>query len=438
MSLAIMIPQISILINTIFLGNYHSSNGLVQSEHVLSVAGVAGIYYYVYAMIVFGLGSGMLIIMSRRAGEDDAQGVGKVFGAGFQLGLALVFFLLIICLLFSDYFFTISIQNNIVQSLAQDFIRIRIWGLPFLFIAHLGNMLFIAIDKTKFMMFGTLVETLIAVTLDYFLIFGNGPFPELGVEGAAIASVVAEVFMCTTILSIIFYNKIFKPFAIKVWNKVETAKFKEYFILSSPLMIQSFISIGSWEVFFIFVEHLGEHELGASQVVRSVYGIMGIAVWALASTANSMVSNLYGQKRYDDILPLLGKIVRICLGYAAVIGLLIFIFKMQIIDIYTNDVIIKKLAAPTMNVLIIASLIFSISLIYFNGMLGLGNTQRNLVYEILTISSYLIYCYIVVEVMRSTLWVAWTSEFVYWSVMLLFSAIYMHSKKWKPSLELTQ
>jgi len=197
-------------------------------------------------------------------------------------------------------------------------------------------------------------------------------------------------------------------------------------------MIQFFISIGAWEVFFIFVEHLGEHELGASQIVRSIYGIMGIAVWALANTANSMVSNLYGQKEYDAILPLLNKIVRITLSYALVVVTILYIVKLPLIAMYTADEKIRALSSPTMNVVFLASFIFSASLIYFNGMLGLGNTRRNLAYESITITCYLLYCYIVVEVLRSPLWVAWTSELIYWLVMLLLSGFYMKSKKWVP------
>lgn len=432
MSLAIMIPQLSILANTIFLGNYESADGLVHGKDALSVAGVAGIYYLVYAMVTFGLASGILMLMSRKAGEDDAKGVGFVFSAGFQLGLVLSISLLVISFIYSDSFFQFSLQNVIIKDLAKDFIAIRIWGLPFLFFAHLGNMLFIASDKTKYMLYGTLGQTAINVFLDYLLIYGNLGFPELGVEGAAIASVLAEVIFFIIVFGIIFNRRSFKQFDIKLFKKIEWVFLKEYFIKSSPLILQYFISIGAWELFFVFVEHLGERELGASQIIRSVYGIMGIVVWALANTTNSMVSNLYGQKAYDKILPLIRKIVSISFSYVLIVTLVIYAFIDSFISVYTADQLLIELAKPALNVVLLASLIFSFSTIYFNAMLGLGNTRRNLIYESITIFSYLVFCYIVIEKMRSELWVAWTSEFVYWILMLLLSGIYMHSKKWKP------
>lgn len=433
MSLAIMIPQLSILANTVFLGNYRSSTGLVLGKDALSVAGVAGIYYLVYAMVTFGLASGILMLMSRKAGENDAKGVGFVFTSGFQLGVVVSFVLLLVAFIFSDWFFAFSVNNSLVQSLSQDFMSVRIWGLPFIFCAHLGNMLFIATDKTKYMLYGTLGQTIVNVILDYFFIFGNAGFEEMGVQGAAWASVVAEVICFGVVFGIIFYKKSFSSFDIKLFRKVEFKFLKEYFFKSTPLMIQYFIGIGAWEVFFIFVEHLGERELGASQIVRSVYGIMGIVVWALANTTNSMVSNLFGQKAYDLILPLMRKVIVISFTYVAISALVIFVFRDQFLSIYTDDLALINLAKPSLIVVLFASLIFSFSTIYFNAMLGLGNTRRNLVYESITILGYLIYCYTLVERMHSDLWVAWTSEFVYWTLMLLLSGIYIHSKKWKPT-----
>lgn len=419
-----------------FLGNYNSSNGLVKGKEALSVAGVAGIYYLIFAMICFGLANGILMLMSRKAGANDAKGVGYVFSAGVQLGLVVVLILWLISFLFSNNFFSFSIQNSIVMQLAQEFIAIRIWGLPFLFLAHLGNMLYIATDKTKFMLYGTLGQTIANVVLDYFLIFGNGLFPEWGVAGAAIASVVSEIIFCLIVLGIILYNKSFKEFQVSLFRKVQRTDFYSYFKKSSPLMLQYFISIGAWEVFFVFVEHLGERQLGASQIIRSVYGIMGILIWALSNTTNSLVSNLYSQHKYDEIIPLIKRICILSVTYAFIVALIIFIFNKEFLGLYTSDAEMIALAQPSLFIVLLASLIFSFSNIYFNALLGLGNTRRSLVYESFTIACYLIYCYFVIEKNKPMLWVAWASEYVYWITMLVLSGVYLHSRKWIPKSKL--
>lgn len=436
MSLAIMIPQLSILANSIFLGNYQSSDGLVFGKEALSVAGIAGIYYLVYAMVCFGLASGLLMLMSRKAGNNEAIGVGSVFSAGVQIGLALTIVLIGVSFLFSSIFFDYSIQNEVVRQLSKEFMVIRIFGLPFLFLAHLGNMLFIAVNKTSYMLWGTIGQTLVNIALDYFLIFGHGPFSELGIEGAAIASVVAEIIFFLVVFCIIYYAHYFKAFKIRIFQKFQWDELVGYLSKSSPLMLQYLISIGGWEVFFIFIEHLGERELGASQIIRSAYGIIGILVWALSNTTNSLVSNLYGQKKYDEIVPITKKICLLSISYTLIVVVILFFFHLDFLGLYTQDEQIIALATPAFFVVLLASILFSFSIIYFNTLLGLGDTKRSLVYEAITISIYILFCYLVIEKQKPALWVAWTSEFVYWGCMLLFSGIYIHSKKWQPKSKL--
>ncbi len=430
MALAIMIPQISILANAIFLGNYTSTDGLIEGKNVLAVVGVAGIFYLVFAMTLFGLASGMLMLMSRQAGDNNHKGVGVYYSNGMILGLFFSLLLLVFSYFFAPYFFSWTLEDNLIETLAVQFMNIRIWGLPFIFIAHLGNMLFVSTNNTKLMLYGTLGQTIVQILLDYVLIYGHWGCAEMGIEGAAWASVAAEFTFFMVVYGLIYFMPRFKVYAINIFRSFDMALIKESFVKSSPLMMQFMISIGSWEVFFIYIEHLGENELAASHILRSVYGMVGIFVWALANTANSMVSNIYAQKRFDDIIPLIKRIVIMSLSYAAIISIIILTFSDYFLSFYTSDTQVLALASTTLITVVIASLLFSVSTIYFNSLLGMGKTKRNLVYELIVIVAYLIYCTIVIEQLRLPLWVAWSSEFVYWIFILSLCANYIHSKKW--------
>jgi len=73
-SLAILVPQANFITNNIFLGNY--------SQHALAVASITGVYYLIFAMIGYGLNSGLQTLISRRAGENRPEEIGKIFGQG--------------------------------------------------------------------------------------------------------------------------------------------------------------------------------------------------------------------------------------------------------------------------------------------------------------------------------------------------------------------
>jgi MATE family multidrug resistance protein len=63
------------------------------------------------------------------------------------------------------------------------------------------------------------------------------------------------------------------------------------------LVLQYVISVTTWLVFFLLLEQRGDSAKAISNVMRNVFGLAGVFVWAFASTSNAMVSNLMGQKR---------------------------------------------------------------------------------------------------------------------------------------------
>ena len=79
-------------------------------------------------------------------------------------------------------------------------------------------------------------------------------------------------------------------------------------------MFHSFIGVASWLAFFVAVEHLGEMELAATNVIRSVSTVFFVIVNSLAATTGSLVSNLLGAGQKRQVIPLCNCVVR--LGYA--------------------------------------------------------------------------------------------------------------------------
>jgi Na+-driven multidrug efflux pump len=68
------------------------------------------------------------------------------------------------------------------------------------------------------------------------------------------------------------------------------------------------ISVTTWLVFFLLIEGRGTEAKAISNVMRNVFGIAGVFVWAFASTTSAMVSNLRGQQREADVVALVKRI----------------------------------------------------------------------------------------------------------------------------------
>lgn len=422
-SLALLIPQINFFTNTAFLGRL--------GEVELGVNGIAGIFYLTLSMIGYGLNSGIQVQMARRAGEGDQAGLTKVLTNGVMLCILFSLSLMMLSLWLAPLIFGTSLSGGENVYLSINFLFIRVWGLPFLMLTQLINAFYIATGRSRFLMYGSAVGTLFNIVFDYLLIFGHAGFPEMGLEGAAAASILAEMAYCGVMYGIFFAKKYYDRYP--VWDHVrfDGQLSKRILKVSSPLIVQYLFSIGGWQVFFIFVEHLGQQELAASQILRSVFGIVSIVTWAFAATCNTMVSNIMGQGRQEEVVPLIGRIAKISLIGTSIIVVLLLAMSGSFISLYRDDPSLVNLAVPSLRMIAVSTLIMAVSTVVFNGVVGTGNTLVNLTIEITCVCIYLVYCYIVIERLRSPLHWAWASEFVYWFCLLGIGYWYLRSGRWK-------
>lgn len=429
--ISILIPQLNLLTNTLFLGAYTPTHGALSTRELLGASGIAGIYYLTLVMIGYGLVAGLLMFMSRKAGEDDLPGMGKLFSTGIWLCLSLVTGLVLISILFTPVLFRYAIHDDAIRAAALSFIQIRYWGLPFVILYQLSNSLFIASGQSKRIIIGSVVQTIVNIVFDYLFIFGIGIFPEMGLNGTALSSIISELAYMLVGFGMIFTGPAFVSYNIHVWQRPDLAQMKLIFFKSFPLIFQNFLSIGAWEVFFLYIEHLGKAESAVSQILRSVFGVVGVAAWALASTCNSMVSNLLGQGQSEEVIPLIKKIILVSFSVAFVLGIAIFLFPSWFLSLMTNDIGLVETGAVSMRIVVMATWMLSVSTICFHGVVGTGNTKMNMVFEIIAIVFYLVYVTIVVEVMHLPLAYAWASEFVYWLSLFAMSAWYLKRGAWR-------
>ena len=422
-SLALLIPQINFFTNTVFLGRL--------GERELGVNGITGVFYLILSMIGYGLSSGIQIQMARRAGENNKRGLAQLLANGIMLSLLFSLGLMLVTLWIVPLLFGLTLNDFQNLSLSVKFVYIRVWGLPFLMLTQLLNSFYIAIGKSRMLIYGSLMATCINVLFDYGLIFGHLGMPGLGFTGAAVASVVAEVLSFSVMAGIFIYHRFYNVYPVFNYFHFDTELSKRTLSVASPLIVQFMFSIGGWLIFFIFIEHLGKQSLAASQVLRNVFGIVGIGTWALATTCNTLVSKIIGQERQSDVMAVVVKISKLSLAYAAVLCVLLLLFSQEFLGVYTADQQLIAFSIPSLRVIVVATLVMAVSTVVFNGVVGTGNTLVNLTMEITCVGIYLVYCYFVINRWKCDLYWCWGSEFVYWISLFVGATIYLRTGRWK-------
>ncbi len=411
--LSLLAQSIIQVIDTAFLGRV--------GEVELGASALAGIIYIAIYTIGFGFSMGSQILIGRRNGEKKFHQIGEIVIQGILFLLVPALLLIAIFKLgFTDSLMSLFKSENVSEAVS-DYLDWRVYGFVFAFTNSTFRAFYIGIARTK---------VLTILVLDYGLIFGNFGLPEMGIGGAALASVIAEA--SSTLFFVIYTQKTvdlekygFRKITFN-WSVV-----KKVLDISVYMMLQYLLSIVTWLMFFVFIEnYLGERPLAVTNIVRSLYTIVTIPSQALGAAVNTMVSNTIGAGRQNEVLSLIKRVTLISLFLMLAIIFVVAIAPRLMIHIYTNDASLINDTVVPLYVLLTSLPLYAVGTVLFSSVSGTGNTQRALLYEIVTLSGYVFYMWFIIVHLRLSVGWAWTTEHVYWGQLMLYSLFYLRSKKW--------
>lgn len=421
-SFALLVPQFNYLVNSIFLSRLGSGH--------LGAAGITGVYYLIFGAIGYGLNNGLQALIARRAGQDRLQDIGILSTQSIYLSLLIAAMGILITYTVAPLILSGHVEPGLYDQ-SLSFLHIRIWGLPFLYLYQMRNGLLVGTNQSRLLIWGTLAETVSNVVLDYALIFGKFGCPALGFNGAAYASVAAEAIGMLAVLLIIQFNGLSKRFGLFRDMRIHLPELRLLLTQSSPLIMQYAISIISWEYFFILVSHHGRLSLDISQYMRVIIGFLGVFIWSFASTTNTMVSNVIGQGRHHEVLPLVGRIARVSMTFSLTLAIPLLLFPAFFLRQIQELPAFVEQGIPVLRVVAIAMVMMSFSTICLNAVTGTGNTRTNLLIETITIIAYSLYVYLVLEYFFLSITIGWMSEWLYWALTFGMSFAYLKSGRWK-------
>ena len=411
------------LTDTAFLGRV----GEIQ----LGASALGGVYYISIFMLGFVFGIVAQIIMARRNGEKRYSDIGVILSQGILFLLFLAAVIFTVSSIWSPHFLKKVINSPAIYEEALKYLDYRIYGVFFAFISIMFRAFFVATTKTRILTINSIVMVLSNVVLNYILIFGKFGFPSLGIAGAAIASSAAEG------VSALF-------FIIYILIKVDTRKYGFFSHLQPDIkllsrilgtsiwtMLQSFISLSTWFVFFVSIEHLGERPLAITNIVRSISSLLFIIISSFASTASSLTGNLMGAGKPEEVMPLYKRITKMCYAFILPLCVLIALFPTAILRIYTDNNELITSSVLTLFVMLSSQILNVPSFILFNTVSGTGNTKSGLAIDLVALALYITYVILVIDILKVNVAIFWTADHAYAIFMFILAYIYMKKAHWQ-------
>jgi len=394
--------------------------------------GIIGVFYLIIASIGYGFSRGGQILIARKYGERNFKGVGYYFQALLIFELAMASVLFLFMQFGSEWFFSLFIKSEEIFRYCIDYIKPRSFGIFFSYIGVSLIALYTGIARTKFIIYDTIILTIVNVFLNYVFIFGAFGIESKGIAGAGIASTIAEIIAFIAFIVYMVYDKENRQFKLLHIHHLKMEWVNQVFKTSSPVVVQSVLGIGSWFIFFSLIENIGARELELSNILRNLYLILSIPCWGLSAGINTMVSNFIGMKKRQAVLPLIFKTAKLDFLITLIITLPFVVFPNFFLTILfgQGDPQLLLEINPLMPVLLLVLLVFSVGAIYMNGLMGTGYTNIGLQIQFAGTVIYVIYVFYALKMNYWGLGWAWASEIIYWLFMLIVCIYYLRSRRW--------
>ena len=421
--ISLVMEQMIGLTDTAFLGRV--------GEVELGASAIAIVYYMVLFMIGFGFSIGAQIIIGRRNGEGRFKDTGKVFWNGLYFVLGLSGIIILLSELFTPWMMKFMVSSTAIYDAALSYVRWRLPGMVFAFCTAMFRAFYVGTTQTKTLTLNSIVMVLSNVVFNYILIFGKFGIPALGITGAAIGSSLAEL---VSLIFFIIYTRVGcdrRKYGLDKAARFEKDELKSMMPVCTWTMIQHTISISTWLIFFLYIEHLGERALAISNITRSVSGLIWVVLQAFSSTCSTLVSNIIGEGHQDKVPSLIKRILKLSYGIVSVMIILFCLFPEAIARIYTDIPDLITASVPAMVVMCSSYFLAVGGQVFFLAVSGTGSTKTAFRLELIALAVYMIYCTVIIGIMKLDVAICWTAEHVYSGALLICSWWYIRSGRWK-------
>lgn len=393
--------------------------------------GNAGMLYVTCFMLAMGISNGAQILVARRDGENSSIAAGLVFKQSLIVLFILSIIFVVLLLFVAHVLLKSFVAHEATGDLMVNYLNIRSWGMIFALITLSFQGFYSGIARTRIIMYYTTITAVLNIILDYLFIFGKFGIPPMGLEGAALATLISEIVALLFVIIYTFKDSFIKKYELFKSIKPDYPLIKNLLLLSWPLMLQGFVSTGTWTLFFFFIEQLGVLELEISQIIRMFYLIALIPVLGLGSATRTFVSHLIAEKKIDSVLPTVKRIIWMNIFFTFILTAPnIFVPTWVVPVISTNDSILDS-AAFTLQVVTGAMFLLAISMPMLNLIAGAGDSKTAFKIELIAITVYLFAAWLITVKYPQQITVVWCLEYLYFSLMVFASWYYIRKGKWR-------
>ena len=261
-----------------------------------------------------------------------------------------------------------------VVNLGEDYVQMLTFMLPFVFVKLVFVTALNAAGDTKIPMYVKIGSILLNVFLNYLFIFGHFGFPELGVMGAALATVIVNIL--ETLIYTWLYAKRKMPY-VPMWHYSKSLM-KRALKVGIPASFERTLTFGSFMLFTVIIAYYGTEVLAGYQIGLRVEGLafmpgIGFTIAAMALMGQGLGAKKPLQAREDVLL-----VLKYTIGFMFFLSFFMVFMPEKIVWFFTDDAQTIEEASLYLRIVGLSQIPLAFNFVLSGALRGAGDTKRTL------------------------------------------------------------
>ncbi|MDM0639963.1 MATE family efflux transporter [Clostridium perfringens] len=319
-------------------------------EIQLSAVSIANNLFFVLTILMFGLAGGSNIMISQYWGKGNVKTIHKILAIMYRVCLLITGIFIFIALFLPKYFMGIFTTDKAVIDFGASYLRIVCIGYLFYSITKCTIMMLRSVKTVSISIIVYTASLVVNSILNWIFIFGNLGAPELGIRGAAIATVCARITEFSIVLVFMFIYE--RKIGLKIEHllKLDKEILKDYVGLCTPVLCNELLWAIGASMISVIVGRMGTEVVAANSINGVAHQFVTVFIFGMSNATAVIIGNTIGEGKKEKAKEYAYSIGIFSVVMGCISGLMILLIKPFVVNFYNVSYSTKLIAMEIMTV----------------------------------------------------------------------------------------
>lgn len=319
-------------------------------EIQLSAVSIANNLFFVLTILMFGLAGGSNIMISQYWGKGNVKTIHKILAIMYRVCLLITGIFIFIALFLPKYFMGIFTTDKAVIDFGASYLRIVCIGYLFYSITNCTIMMLRSVKTVSISIIVYTASLVVNSILNWIFIFGNLGAPELGIRGAAIATVCARITEFSIVLVFMFIYE--RKIGLKIEHllKLDKEILKDYVGLCTPVLCNELLWAIGASMISVIVGRMGTEVVAANSINGVAHQFVTVFIFGMSNATAVIIGNTIGEGKKEKAKEYAYSIGIFSVAMGCISGLMILLIKPFVVNFYNVSYSTKLIAMEIMTV----------------------------------------------------------------------------------------